>query len=246
MQGMRDVMATAQRWSLFITLPIAVVMVAFAGDMMRVFYGSAYESGGLAMAIFTLGMLFSCITYTMSLALAAKRLVKIELITTVAGGIANIILNFALIPYLGMEGAAIASMLSFLVTSALLQYFGEKLLGFKQPLDVYKLILAAIISFAIIFALKPYASSALQLIPSSADQSAYLPKIAYLVTLGIMISVAGVIFIASALILRCFKHEDIALMEKALIRMMVPRRLISMAVRVASYGVHPSDAPHAS
>jgi O-antigen/teichoic acid export membrane protein len=238
MAAMREVMATSQRWSLFVTLPIAVVMMAFSGDMMHAFYGAQYESGGLAMAIFTFGLLFSCISYTVSLALAAMRLVKIELIITAAGGIVNAALNFALIPVFGMEGAATASLASFLLTALLLQHYGEKLLGFRQPGGVYKLLLAALATFAIMLALKPYASLALQLLPSQpGDPSAYLPKLAYLLALGVMICLAAALFVASSLLLRCFKHEDVALMARVLKKAMVPQPLVSAALRIASYGV---------
>jgi O-antigen/teichoic acid export membrane protein len=244
MPSMRQVMATSQRWSLFITLPIAVVMMAFSGDMMRVFYGAQYESGGLAMSIFTLGMLFSCVSYTVSLALAAMRLVKIELIIAVIGGIVNIALNFFLIPIVGMEGAALASLVSFFITAILLLHFGEKLLGFKQPDDVHKLMLAALISFLIVFLMKPYSSQALQLLPIQAgDPSAYLPKIAYLATLGIMIAFAGAIFILLSLLLKCFKHEDIELMEGAMRRARIPQEMVSISVRLASYGVAQAKHP---
>lgn len=239
-KGMREVIVTSQRWSLFITLPIAVVMMAFAADMLRVFYGTAYESGALVMSIATLGLIFSTFSYALSLALTANRMVKIELIISGVGGLFNVILCALLIPAFGMEGAAVAGLAALIFTAVLLQYYGERMLEFKQPIGVYKLLLAAVISFALIMFIKPYATSALAVIPAHGFGTAidpYLPKLEYLVYLGVLISLSGALFIIISLLLKCFHHEDVTLMRKALRRALVPHELVELASKVATYGV---------
>jgi O-antigen/teichoic acid export membrane protein len=239
MASMRDLMAASQRWTLFITLPISVVMIAFSGDMMHVFYGASYDAGGPAMAIFTLGLVFSALTYTQSLALAALRLVKTELAIASVAGTANIILLFVLVPYLGMEGAALSSFVCFFINAALLGHYGEKMLGFKQPKEAYNLLLAALATFAIMLFLKPTGSQALSFLPELiGGGNPYAPKLAYLLSLGIMISITGALFIIIALLLRCFRAEDVELMGKALGRLGVPEPLPTLAKRIAEYGIH--------
>ncbi len=238
MAAMRAVMATSQRWSLLITLPIAVVMVVFGADMMHVFYGASYASGGVVVAIFTLGLVFSAFTYMQSLALTAMRLVKIELIISGIACIVNIALLFLLIPYLGMEGAALAGFACFFTSAILFQYYGHKILGFEQPREAYKLLLSAFAAFLIVLPLKPYASGAISsLLETLGGQSALLPKVAYLLYLGIMIVFAGGLFVLFSILFKCLKGEDVELMEQSLRRVLVPQQLISLAARIASYGI---------
>jgi peptidoglycan biosynthesis protein MviN/MurJ (putative lipid II flippase) len=213
-------------------------MIVFGADMMHVFYGASYESGGAVMAIFTLGLVFSSLTYTQSLALAAMRLVKIELLISGISCVVNVILLVILIPVLGMEGAALAGFACFFTSFVLLQYYGQKILGFHQPKEAYKLLLSALLTFLIVLLLKPFASSTTSLLLSRFGSSGdLLSKAAYLMYLGVMIAFAGLFFIAFSLLMRCFKGEDIELMEKTMGKIWIPRRLISLAARIASYGV---------
>lgn len=238
MGGMRDVMSTAQRWSLFISLPIAVVMMAFAGDMLSVFYGSEYSTGAAVMVIFTFGLVFSAFSLMASLALTAMRLVKIELYIAAACGIANIVLNLLLIPAFGIEGAAAASAVSFAMSAFLLNHFAKKLLGYRNPPETYRLLGAALIVFIIAILLKPAASDAASSIIAQAGAGEFIPKAIYLIILGSLIAASGALFVAFALALKCFRAEDVALMRKALEKAGVPAPVPALAEKVASYGVH--------
>lgn len=236
--AMRAVMATSQRWSLLITLPIAVVMVVFGADMMHIFYGASYASGGSVMAIFTLGLVFSALTYTQSLALTAMRLVKIELVISGIACIVNFALLIVLIPYLGMEGAALAGFACFFTSAILFRYYGHKILGYEQPPEVYRLLLSAFAAFLVVLPLKPYASGAItSTLTMLGGQSALLPKVAYLLYLGVMIIFAGLLFMLFSILFKCLKGEDVELMEQSLRKVWVPRSLIALASRIASYGV---------
>ncbi len=237
---MKEVIATSQRWTMFITLPIAVVMMAFAADMLRIFYGSAYETGAAVMTIATLGLVFSSFSYAISLALTANRMIRIELIISGVGGAFNLLLCLLLIPSYGMEGAAVAGLLALALTGILLQYYGQKMLGFRQPPGIYKLLLAALITYALILLIKPAAITAFSGIPSAGfgpQIDAYLPKVEYLIYLGVMISVSSALFVPISLLLRCFHREDVGLMRKVLLKAQVPLPLVSLAVRIAETGL---------
>jgi len=236
--GMRDVMATAQRWSLFITLPIAVVMMAFAQDMLMVFYGSEYSSGAIVMMVFTFGLVFSAFSYMASLALTAMRLVKIELYIAAACGVSNVILNFLLIPALGIEGAAAASAISFAMSALLLNHFAKKMLGYHNPPETYRLLAAALMVFIAAMIAKPLLSAAASAVISQAGAGEFIPKAIYLAYLGILISASGALFVAFSLALKCFRAEDVALMRRVLEKANVPAPIPALAEKMASHGVH--------
>lgn len=236
--GMRDVMATAQRWSLFITLPVAIVMVAFSSDMLTVFYGIDYASGALAMSLFTIGLAIASFSFMVSLALTAMRLVKIELMVAAACGIINIVLNALLIPQYGMVGAAAASVASFLISALLLSHYAVKLIGYRSPPESYKLLLSMASVLLVVLLVRPPISQAASSIIAQAGAGEYLPKAIYLAILGALIFASGALFVAASLALKCFRGEDVSLMRKVLAKAGVPEPLSAMAEKVASYGVH--------
>ncbi len=236
--AMREVMATAQRWSLFISLPIAVVMMAFSGDMLAVFYGPQYASGAAAMSIFTFGLIFSVFSLMASLALTAMRLVRLELYVAAAGAIVNIALNFLLIPVLGIEGAAIASAVSFAISASLLNRYARSRLGYTNPPESYKLVAAAISSFVLIALAKPALSEAALWITVAAGSGDIVPKAIYLAYLCLLICASGALFVLMSLALRCFREEDVALVRRAMERAGIPAPLVQLMEKVASHGVH--------
>ena len=236
---MRKVLRTSQRWILFVTIPIALATMAFAGEMLTVFYGSSYRSGGNAMAIFILGLMFSTIIYPISLALAGMRLVRLELNVAIAAGIANVILNILLIPGFGMEGAAFASAVAFLLSALMFERYGRQYLDYRTPLEIYKLFIAGAIAFSAIMLLKPSAALIASGIPSigTGDMALYAYKFSYLALLGIMGCVGLALFGIVALLLRTFKHEDVDLLHSAAGKARIPPKLISIAEKIALMGV---------
>ena len=236
---MRKVVQTSQRWILFVTIPIALATMAFAGEMLSVFYGSSYRSGGNAMAIFILGLMFSTLIYPITLALAGMRLVRLELNVAIAAGIANVILNVMLIPGFGMEGAAFASAVAFLLSALMFERYGKQYLDYRTPREIYKLFIAGAIAFAAIMLLKPVAATLATGIPAigEGDIALYAYKFSYLALLGMMGCVGLALFGAVALLLRTFKREDVDLLHSAAGKAHIPLRLISIAEKIALMGV---------
>jgi O-antigen/teichoic acid export membrane protein len=237
--AMLNVIQTSQRWILFVTIPIALATMAFAGEMLSVFYGSSYRPGGNAMSIFILGLLFSTISYPVSLALAGMRLVRLELYVAIASAIANIALNVALVPQFGMEGAAFASAIAFLLSAFMFESYGKQYLSYSTPAGVYKLFIAAAAAFGAILLLKPLASDIASAIPAiaSGEMAAYAAKFSYLAVLALMGCAGLVIFGAIALIMRTFRHEDIVLLRSAGKKANLPDGLVQLAEKLALLGV---------
>ncbi|NYZ74255.1 flippase [Candidatus Micrarchaeota archaeon] len=236
---MRAILETSQRWTMLLTLPLGLVMIVFSQDMLGAFYGQAYASGGLAMAIFTLGLLIQTLAYVLLFALAALRLVKLELRIAFIVTLVNVALNILLIPIYGMEGSAAASLVSCIVMTMMLMHYGSKLFSFRFPLEIYKLVLAAAITFAIMLLMKPYASSFVPLLPSldAGSLQPYANKIIYLAYLGILGALSTAVFLVLSVILRCLRNEDVLLMKKAMLRAKIPSQLIDLAAAIGSFGV---------
>ena len=236
---MLKVIQTSQRWILFVTIPIALVTMAFAGEMLSAFYGSSYRPGANAMSIFILGLLFSTIAYPISLALAGMRLVRLELYVAIACAAANLALNVLLIPYFGMEGASAASAAAFLLSAWMFERYGRQYLSYRTPSGIYKLFAAGAVAFVALLLLKPLAIIIVSFVPAigSGEIAVYSAKFAYLAVLGVMGCIGLLIFGAVSLLLRTFKHEDIGLLHSAAGKAHLPPRLISLAEKIAMMGV---------
>jgi O-antigen/teichoic acid export membrane protein len=99
---------TLTKWSLGLTIPLALGIMLFAKPLMGVF-GPDFKEGWPVLAIATVGQLVSCSVGSVGLLLLMsdqqKRMVRAQAITVVL----TLGLNFLLIPRIGLMGAAIAT-----------------------------------------------------------------------------------------------------------------------------------------
>ncbi|MFA5091314.1 MAG: flippase [Candidatus Paceibacterota bacterium] len=236
---MRIVTETAQRWSLFISIPFALVMMVFSQDLLTLLYGDSYRPAGLVLSILAFGMVLRVLTYMLYMTLAAMQLVSVQLKMLMISGAVNLAACILLIPQFGMVGAAAAAVCGFAVNAILSGYYSHKHFRFVLPPEVWKLALAALATLAIITLLSPGASH----LPSffngmlGTDAPFYVTKAVYLAFIALLVSFTIPLFAGIALTLKCFRKEDVAMMNKALVKMRLPHRLVSIAVGVASYGI---------
>jgi O-antigen/teichoic acid export membrane protein len=240
MDQVRSVTATAQRWALLLTIPATIVVVLFAGDIMDAFYGDFYRAGANVFALLALAFLVRSAFSMLSLTLAAMRLVQLELKVAAAATILNAALNILLIPMYGVDGSALALLITFILMLILFAYYAWKNFGFVFPPEVYKLAMAGAVAFIMVLAIRIPLSSLFSMLPAlpvPAELEAYSVKFVYLAFIGVLMSISVVFFAFAALSLKCLHSEDISMVEKILSRGRVPPGIISLAVRTASYGV---------
>jgi len=111
-QERRDVLQklfqTLTKWVLGLTFPLACVIIVFALPLMRIF-GPDFEAGGPVLVIGAVGQLVNCgvgsVGYLLLMSGNQKRLVKVQF--AMAG--VSVLMNVALIPFLGIVGAALAA-----------------------------------------------------------------------------------------------------------------------------------------
>jgi hypothetical protein len=138
-----------------------------------------------------------------------------------------------------MEGAALASLLSFTLLLLLYRHYGRVLYGFKFPAETLRLLAAAAAAFLAMALVKAHAFSVLGMFwhPSDSIQFSIADKAVYLSFLALLAAFVAGIFLLLALLLKCLRREDVSLLGKILRRALVPQLLAALALRVASYGV---------
>jgi O-antigen/teichoic acid export membrane protein len=234
----RSVTETAQRWSLFMAIPFGLVMIAFSSDMLAILYGEQYRTGALVTSLLAFGMLLKSAVVVLSLTLAAMRRMATQLLMILASGLVNISLNLMLIPQYGMAGSAIASISGFAVSVLLLAYFSKRYFGFTFAPEIYRLGLAGAATLGAVLLLSPAASALISPLGQILGPEApfYLTKLLYLAYFGVLACMTIAVFGLIALLLKCFRKEDVALMKKAMGKAFVPPPLIDVMGKIATYG----------
>lgn len=105
---LRRLFQTLTKWVIALTLPLALVVIAFSPQLMRIF-GPDFVSGWPVLVIGAVGQLVNCgvgsVGYLLLMSGNQKRLIRVQFV--MAG--VSVVVNIALIPVLGIVGAAIAA-----------------------------------------------------------------------------------------------------------------------------------------
>jgi O-antigen/teichoic acid export membrane protein len=153
MADLRRSYIIATKWIAFITMPIFLVLCLYPEYVLNLLFGPTYMAAAPALRLLSIGFIIDTLpgpTLATLIALGESRFI---MWTTLAAAAANVILNIALIPPLGIVGAAIASAASltlFSVTKSVKLYTSYRV----QPLskNLLKPLVASVI-LALIFQL---------------------------------------------------------------------------------------------
>lgn len=116
--------AATLRWTVAITVGGALAFFVLAEPLIALLYGAAYLPAVPPLRLLLAGIVANTWYQVLSGYLAGRGVLRVLLAVTLAGVVANIGLNLLLIPTLGIEGAAIASTVSYSVNGFLtLLYF---------------------------------------------------------------------------------------------------------------------------
>ncbi len=103
--------------------PLVTLLIAYAPEILHLFYGAQYAAAVSPMSIFAIGVGFLTVFYVLSFALNGANLVSIPLKLSFAGFLGMIALNFLLIPRFALIGAALSTtIISFLLMVGVLIY----------------------------------------------------------------------------------------------------------------------------
>jgi PST family polysaccharide transporter len=124
-----DRLAQLFRLMAAIALGIAVPMTFASGYLTRFLYGNQYEGVGPILAIHIWAALFVFLGVAQGPWNINEGLTKLALFRTFVGAVANVILNFVLIPIYGPIGAAIATIISYALAGVVLNACSTKTRG---------------------------------------------------------------------------------------------------------------------
>lgn len=107
----------------------AVFVTIFSKELIKFLFGINYMDGASVLSIRIWETVFAAIGVVSSKWLVVENLQKLGLYFLVIGAMINVILNYFLIPFYGIDGAAMASLLSIILTVIILPYSHPELRG---------------------------------------------------------------------------------------------------------------------
>jgi len=94
-----------------------------AGAIVRFLYGVEYSEAGVLLSLLAIRLLFASFGVARTVFITNESLFRHSMVTAVAGSIVNVVANYLLIPHYGARGAIVATVLSFTVTTFLIDAF---------------------------------------------------------------------------------------------------------------------------
>lgn len=127
MRGLQRVVSKAAKLSVAWSAPVAVVLIVFRHTLLGIF-GHQFSTAGLALVIMVIGQFVNTVAGPAGVVLMMTRHERAAAVGVGAGLIVNVALNAALVPSLGVLGAAIGTSASRIIwNAALAGYAGIRL-----------------------------------------------------------------------------------------------------------------------
>lgn len=106
----------------YLSLAQSIVLFVFAEIVVNVLYGAAYSATVLPLRIIAWYMIFSYFGPVRNVWILAEQKQKYLWIINLSGAVVSILLNFILIPAIGVAGAAIAALVTQIFTNVFMGY----------------------------------------------------------------------------------------------------------------------------
>lgn len=140
------------KWLCAATLPLFLILFLFPETVLNFLFGASYAPAATALRILSLGSIINNFLGPNGATLIAMGRVRFIMWATLATTLLNVGLNFALIPPLGIEGAAIAS-IAAMISINLIRCWKLHSISGAQPLskNLIKPILASLAAVVLIY-----------------------------------------------------------------------------------------------
>ncbi|MCC7570184.1 polysaccharide biosynthesis C-terminal domain-containing protein [Candidatus Micrarchaeota archaeon] len=218
MDMFKKITENSLKWYLFFGLPVLLVVLVYPFEIMKYFFNDYADSYWL---FYILGPTFFMMVLSTShkTALSAGGKTKVFTYVTLAMIIPNLILNIILIPHLGLLGAAIATMFSFISSKSLFIYYSKKYFGIWFPKDIHKVLLSGGIMLFCLILIHQFVDIELVTASIFDTMSFDIPvRIISIFVLGLIVGSVFLIYTASFFIQKPFTDVEKRLLNKYILQ----------------------------
>jgi len=107
-------------------ISVAVIMTLTSKLIVFILFGKEYIEAATVLAIYILGGLFMCLGTTSGIWFSVENLQKYSFYRTLNGAIVNIILNYFLMPKIGLIGATIVTIIAQMFAAYIFDFYNIK------------------------------------------------------------------------------------------------------------------------
>lgn len=190
------------KWGLILLLPASFFLAMFSKTVLTSFFGPEFGAGAISLVMLVTVHMIWGLNLLSSNVLEMFKRTKVILYNCILSAAINLVLNFILIPKMGIVGAAIATSISTLIITLVYVIEASYLIG-KSPIDFYILKLLFSIAIPVIALVILFHSFIIEV------------SLFYAVIIGFVFTLAYFILL---FVTRSFDSEDIELFKLALRR----------------------------
>jgi O-antigen/teichoic acid export membrane protein len=186
------------KWIFIINLPLTILMLLFSGLFINLFFGAEYLPAVNALRLLVLGQFVFSIGIVSNNLLLSYGKSKIILYNLIFTAMINFVLNWNLIPKYGINGAAFATFISFMILAILViieNYYFSKIFPFRRKM--LAIFLISLIPTSILF----WASKLIEV------------NLIWLIFFGILFAV---IYFGLIIFTKSFDKNDVMILKKIL------------------------------
>ncbi|HJK44177.1 MAG TPA: polysaccharide biosynthesis C-terminal domain-containing protein, partial [Methanocorpusculum sp.] len=118
-----NILTKSITYGLLLAVPTAVGGILLSDRLLYFFYGAEFAAGGTACAILLLLQIVNVFMVFLGTTLSAIDHARQSFYASGSAALLNVALNVLLIPIIGIEGAAVASLVSITLNAVLLRYY---------------------------------------------------------------------------------------------------------------------------
>ena len=183
-------------FGLILAVPVLFGGIFLADKLLYYFYGADFAAGAVACCILFAVQIVSVFTTFLGTALSASDHARQSFYATATAAVLNIILNCIFIPLLGINGAAVATLISYSVNAVLIAHFLKRYITVKiEKKPIFNIILSAAVMGLFVFIYKlfvPLDNVILTLIPVAVGAVLYF-FLLFKIDRGIRDEIAGMV-----------------------------------------------------
>ena len=205
---------------LLMFLPVFLSVMLFARQILVIFVKPEYAEGAVPLQVMSVGaFLYGIAMLFMELANAAGR-PQVNAMILGLGAVVNIGVNYALIPFLGMSGAAVGTLASSLFILVLSYDYGRRMVRLSCSMDrIGRILLSSVASVVSVYAVN-------RLVDSS------------LASLLLSCAALATVYFLALIALKSLRREDILLAIALLEKLKVPMGLCATLERFLMRGAY--------
>jgi len=238
MKEMQKTTTTVIRWILISSIPMLLVMLIFPIQILTIVYGENYAEGWLVLIIASIYIFISFLSLPTQYILAAMNRLDVTQKIIAVGAITNVVLNFIFIPLYGINGAAFTTLVATIIMTFLFLRT-SKTTNIKFPKDIYKPLIAGILSAIILYMVASLFNFD-EILINFVSQSVYgkdtfseiLLKFLKVFVLGIFVLISFLIYLFFLIKFKAFHKEDVEIMAGGMRRAKIPEKYISLVEKI--------------